>query len=183
MAAAIFVVLKMCARCRTPKTLEEFPKAPRMTDGRHSYCRACMNEYRREWLKANPDKRAQRRANARRRYREIKAERVTAARIGRRGRNGNTRTQRKNTIEPYLPVSCKDVVPAAPFAQYVGELFPGWTPGELAVLLAIPERRVRDLLEYGAEAVTLDLVDRALTIGLGRPDVLNALYPYEDSAA
>lgn len=38
--------MKKCIKCNTEKALEEFPKAKSCRDGRHSYCKTCMVEYR-----------------------------------------------------------------------------------------------------------------------------------------
>jgi hypothetical protein len=176
-------MVKRCVRCEEAKPLDAFPNAPRMVDGKHSYCRSCMNAYRREWERnRNPEQRARRRANARRQYAARRTERVIASRMRHRASSGAVKRNRKGTVEPYEPVSAKDAIPAAPFATWIVEMFPGWTLGEVAGLLAVPERRLREVVEYGTERITLDLVDRALTIGLGRPDLLNTLYPVEAAA-
>lgn len=173
-------VLKMCSRCRTPKPLGEFGPSKRMADGLTSYCRPCMNDYRREWLKRNPDAYQRRLAGQRRRYAEQRERRAVNARIMRRDKTGAARTQRKNTIDPYRGVSKHDVVPAAPFVEWLCDAFPlDWTLGEIADVLKVPERRLRGILHYGTANVSLDLVDRALTIGMGRPDLLNVLYPVD----
>jgi phage FluMu protein Com len=77
----------------------------------------------------------------------------------------------------YRPPSGRyDGVDAGPFVAWLTYTFAGWEPFEIAHVLGIPDRRIRELFS-GAPRVTLDLVDRALTQGLGRPDLLNDLYP------
>lgn len=70
------------------------------------------------------------------------------------------------------------IVPADPFLAYLGDAFPEASPEQLESLTGIPSRRFREFT-YGQAVVSLDLVDRALTIGLGRPDLVAALYPYD----
>lgn len=40
---------KECAQCWVKKPIEEFTPQPSGKHGRHSYCRACMREYRNRW--------------------------------------------------------------------------------------------------------------------------------------
>lgn len=39
--------MKCCGRCKEQKPLEAFTTAPKAKDGRHSYCKDCVNAYRR----------------------------------------------------------------------------------------------------------------------------------------
>jgi hypothetical protein len=62
---------KICRKCLTRKSLDQFNRDSSAKDGRQKYCRPCQNErnsawakanvrkrtdYTREWSKANPDK-------------------------------------------------------------------------------------------------------------------------------
>jgi hypothetical protein len=46
---------KRCTRCQGWLPLEAFPPNPKLRSGFHSYCRACRDEYRREWRAAHPE--------------------------------------------------------------------------------------------------------------------------------
>jgi 5-methylcytosine-specific restriction endonuclease McrA len=39
--------MKCCGRCKEHKPLEAFTSAPKASDGKHSYCKSCVNSYRR----------------------------------------------------------------------------------------------------------------------------------------
>jgi hypothetical protein len=174
-------VLKRCSRCLTPKPLDHFPRDSRTADQRHSWCRPCMNDYRREWLARNPHQQQRRRDGARRRYHAHREDRVIAARINRRDKKP-TRLQTKHTVEPYRPPSCVEVVDAEPFRDFLAVMYPGMNAGEIATLIAfaVSDRRLREIFR-GAATVELDTVDRFFTRGLGRPDLLNAVYPWESA--
>lgn len=47
-ALSTFADTKICARCKEGKTPDSFSQDRRYRDGRQSYCRSCMREYRRE---------------------------------------------------------------------------------------------------------------------------------------
>jgi hypothetical protein len=74
----------------------------------------------------------------------------------------------------------ESIVPADPFLAYLGDAFPEASPEQLEDLTGIPSRRFREFT-YGKAVVSLDLVDRALTLGLGRPDLVAALYPLTEA--
>lgn len=56
-----------CLRCRKFKVLSEFYKDAARTVGVQGYCKLCDHEYRREWDRANPEKRNKHRAVQRQR--------------------------------------------------------------------------------------------------------------------
>ena len=72
-------------------------------------------------------------------------------------------------------------VDAEPFLAFLRDAFPDATPESLESLTGIPARRFREFFVEGKSVVSLDLVDRAFTKGLGRPDLVAALYPMEDA--
>jgi hypothetical protein len=74
-----------------------------------------------------------------------------------------------------------ETVPAAPLRAYIGRRFPGFEAGEVAVAVgeAVSYKGLHRLLTDRVDRIELDFVDRFLTRGLGRPDLLDALYPYE----
>ena len=41
--------MKVCKKCKEPKPLTEFHKAPSNTDGRHSHCKGCRKAYGKKW--------------------------------------------------------------------------------------------------------------------------------------
>lgn len=70
-----------------------------------------------------------------------------------------------------------EILDAGPFVEWLTREFPRTSVRELSYALKVPERHLQ-ALKAGEEArVSLDFVDRAVTVGLGRPDILNALYP------
>lgn len=81
----------------------------------------------------------------------------------------------------WCPPSALETVDPAPFIAYLDRAFVGWTREELARVIGVPSRRLRDWGDQGMRA-ELDAIDRALTKGLGRPDLLNALYPVKVGA-
>jgi hypothetical protein len=86
-------------------------------------------------------------------------------------------------FEPYRPPSCVDSVPAEPFRVWLERTFAGWTLEEIARAAgySLPVRRLYGVL-HEQDTVSLDAVDRFCTVGLGRPDVVNVLYPYQEAA-
>jgi hypothetical protein len=83
----------------------------------------------------------------------------------------------KPIMRAYEPVSAKGALDAEPFVRWLRDEFPHTPIPEVARALAAPERHLRDLYGGITNHVTLDFVDRAVTRGLGRPDVLNTIYP------
>lgn len=87
--------------------------------------------------------------------------------------------------DTYRPPSAHyDVVDAGPFLEFLRSTFPGWAANELAELTghAASARRLQDILACRQTTIELPTVDRFLTRGLGRPDLLNALYPWGAAA-
>ena len=72
-------------------------------------------------------------------------------------------------------------VDAEPLVTYLRDTFPGWSAWDIYQQThhAVSDRLLRALLDGDRPRLALDSVDRFLTIGLGRPDLLNALYPME----
>jgi hypothetical protein len=75
-------------------------------------------------------------------------------------------------------LSPEEYVDPAPFLQWLNETYPDKTIMELVAMLPIDERRLRFLVGGAFETVAITTIDRVLT-GLGRPDLLNMLYPLE----
>lgn len=51
-----YAPLKICIKCRTEKTLDDFPKQKRNKDGREGACRTCVASSRREKYAEDPEK-------------------------------------------------------------------------------------------------------------------------------
>jgi len=80
----------------------------------------------------------------------------------------------------YRPPSKADVVPAEPLLRYLRHAFHGWKPGEITSAHGgVIGRRLLEAFNGRQDMLDLDAVDRFLTIGMGRPDLLNELYPLE----
>jgi len=69
---------------------------------------------------------------------------------------------------------------AKPFCEWLATL-PG-SPQDIAALLHVNERRVRGWLNGELEAITLTVVDNAIT-AYGDPGLLHTLYPLTDTEA
>jgi hypothetical protein len=149
------------------------------------------------WAREHRAKYPERYAAATRRYYERmmatpegRAEVIVSKRISRRlraEREGRVYANPKRaTVEPYRQVAHgkgSEVVPAGPIMAYLERTFPGWKPGEIATFIrnAVSGRLVYHLLVERPVNVELDAVDRLVTLGLGRPDLLLVLYPLEGS--
>jgi hypothetical protein len=107
-------------------------------------------------------------------------------------RNGRALGEREKAIPRYGPRRHYqrpsnhngEGVPAEPLIAYIRHCYPGWTPYEIARLAAphsVSVDWVRRLLQREAGKVELEAVDRFLTHGLGRPDLLLALYPASEA--
>jgi hypothetical protein len=139
---------------------------------------------RRALAKTDPEVDAAIRAATKRHYDRIRSDpeawqaKLTDQRIRYRG-EGDPISLHSDANGGWQPgAHLEAIVPADPFLAYLGEAFPDATPEQLEELTGIPSRRFREFT-YGKAVVSLDLVDRALTIGLGRPDLVAALYPYD----
>jgi hypothetical protein len=85
------------------------------------------------------------------------------------------------TAEAFRPLSKLDTVDVEPLRRYLAQRFYGWDEEEVRALLTISvSDRVLYRVLYEADRVSIDVVDRLLTHGMGRPDLLEALYPAED---
>lgn len=116
------------------------------------------------------------------------AEVIVSKRLSRRlraEREGRTYAiPNRPTVEPYRQVAHgkgSETVPVGPLVAYLERTFPGWNPGEIASHAgnAVSGRLVYRLLVERVGNVELDAVDRLVTHGFGRPDLLLALYPLE----
>ncbi len=56
---------KKCTKCDIEKPFDAFQRAPKMRDGRCSWCRACKNVARCDWAVRNPEKQSAIRRNQR----------------------------------------------------------------------------------------------------------------------
>jgi hypothetical protein len=129
----------------------------------------------RERMLADPERKTRLLAG-RRIYARVARERITGKLEG--------AWRSETTAEPYRQVAHgkgSELVPAAPIVGYLRRTFPGWKPGEIATHThnAVSGRLIYRLLVEGSGNVELDAVDRLVTHGLGRPDLLLALYPIE----
>lgn len=98
----------------------------------------------------------------------------------RRERPADLRKVSRATYDGYVAPSSKDAVSAAPLRAYLYQRFPGWKAEEIHAVVqgsVSPRGLWRVLTAEGNDHVTLDLADRLLTLGLGRPDLLNTIYP------
>lgn len=75
----------------------------------------------------------------------------------------------------------EEIVDTTPFVEFLDAVYPDASSEQLESIFGIPSTRFREL-RRGKGNVSLDLIDRAFTIGLGRPDLVAALYPLEGNA-
>lgn len=54
--------MKKCNKCKVEKSMDEFHRLASNKDGRQPVCKACANEYRRQWVRNNPEKQLQAKA-------------------------------------------------------------------------------------------------------------------------
>jgi hypothetical protein len=108
-------------------------------------------------------------------------------RIGYRLRTGTTSRQSPATFGGYIPPARhRDMLPAEPLVEFFKRWFPvEWTEYEIAGRSrgTLHSRTVRNLLVGLQTEVELSHVDRFFTFGLGRPDLLNAVYPMDGETA
>lgn len=94
-----------------------------------------------------------------------------------RYRDGHPNGARHRTaVEAFA--ATREQVDAGPFLAYLAMAFPDATSEQLETMLGIPSQRFRELND-GKERISISLIDRALTTGLGRPDLVAVLYPME----
>jgi hypothetical protein len=108
-------------------------------------------------------------------------------RIGLRGRAGTTPRQVSAQFGGYIPPGRhRERLPAEPLVEFFKRWFPvEWSEYEIAGRSrgTLHSRTVRNLLAGLQTEVELSHVDRFFTVGLGRPDLLNAVYPMDGGTA
>jgi hypothetical protein len=166
---------KVCPDCKRelPLTIEHFyTKGSRAGHPRwDAYCRSCRRARNRVlWAaqRSTPEGAARQRERRAKRTRP----RTRPPRPPRR-----TPTTVNGTWQP--PGSNSDLVDTGPLLNYLTAAFPGLDHVAYADLLKMDVSLMRRLLNGEHGHITLHVVDRALTHGLGRPDLLTALYPPE----
>jgi hypothetical protein len=90
----------------------------------------------------------------------------------------STRRNRRSRGHWTKNLSPEEYVDPIPFLKWLDSTWPDKTVMEIVALLPISERKLRFLIE-GQDHVAITTIDRVLT-GIGRPDLLNLLYPLED---
>lgn len=136
---------------------------------------------RRERAKVDPEV-AQALADAKRRWEqkvyadpERHATFLQDIRMRNRIRNGST-VALATAIGAYR--DGRDLVPAQPFLDWIDDAFPRETPEAIETMIGLNPKTLRNLQE-GQPTVSLSVIDVALTVGLGRPDLVMVLYPVE----
>jgi hypothetical protein len=81
--------------------------------------------------------------------------------------------------EPLTGTKASGLVDAGPFLAFARDVYPNADAQELARLFHIDGSGARRMFTGEHQRVSLAVVDRALTTGLGRPDLLETLYPLE----
>lgn len=123
----------------------------------------------REKIANDPERKAQLAADARMRYRL---------------RRGGVKWSVRGAAMAFRPTNPHTftTMPVDDFLQFVTLIFPNHGPSELFKLTTVSERRWNEIFTRRTPTVELDTVDRFVTKGLGRPDLLNILIPYQESA-
>lgn len=148
-------------------------------------------------LKRDPERmevyRATRREQARKRYERAKTDPKLAASLRRAQARSRKKRRVENAVDDRIrrrdqtdPISlypdaieafdgdAPDWVPAEPFLAWLAMTFGDNAPPELALLVGHDLERFRRQV-----AISLGVVDRVVTHGLGRPDLVESLYPFD----
>jgi flagellar biosynthesis GTPase FlhF len=132
---------------------------------------------RRDRAKTDPTVDAAIRATTKRYYEKRKADpevmldKLIDARIRYRDQ-ADPRFAHSDAAEAFVDIH--DYVPIEPFLDWLAVTFDGDVPGEFVELVGHDMKRFRD-----RDAISLGIVDRIVTHGLGRPDLVESLYPYD----
>lgn len=143
--------------------------------------RAATREKNRRQRAANPERFRRYQREYRARLKADPERWVEVVLMGKRFAREHARVGRG--VDAYRPPANRQegLVGVGPLREFVRVTFPGWTPEEVAAATrhAVSTRRLRALLNDETTLVRLTTADRLLTAGLGRPDLLNTLYPPE----
>jgi hypothetical protein len=164
-----------CRRCRRARTRRSW-QARRSTPEGLEAMRAYYRENKRTYRALHPE--------AEKEARKRRWARIVADPKRHRQVNRNRRRYVAKLRAPYRPPHKNEVVPAAPLRTFLVQRFPGWESFEIAAVAhhAVSPRLLYRVFHQQAQVLELDAVDRLLTAGLGRPDLLNTLYPRDGSA-
>lgn len=102
---------------------------------------------------------------------EIMLDKIIDARIRYRDM-ADPRFSHSDAVEAFVDVD--DFVPAEPFVDWLVKTFGEYAPPEFELLVGHKLERF-----YDQGAISLRVVDRVVTHGLGRPDLVESLYPYD----
>lgn len=170
-----------CQPCATIMNRERKgyrPRKPKLTEAQLADRRRERYRTRMRRMRKDPQRLAAWREQVRLKE-KLRRERAGAKQYPpRRRQNG------RRVANPWVPASAKrldgvDLVNAAPFAAFIHREFPGTTCLDIAEAMGTTDRSIRRLLSGVEPHVTLAWVDRCLTLGMGRPDLLNTIYPLE----
>jgi len=147
---------------------------------------------RRERMRANQRRYTQRHPERQRKATRTWRARVQADRQRRLNYNGDQRMDYRLRAERPVSVvhvdggykgpgsACDRNLDAARLIGWLERTFGGWEHSAIARACRINERVVYQLLTAREPLVSLHVADSVLT-GYGRPDLLNVLYPYDES--
>lgn len=148
---------------------------------------ARRREQHREWQRAARVRDPQKSREAVRRWRarlkeedpDRYVELLIIPRRFRAGENRNLSRATRTKYDRYRKPSHVEAVPPEPLVAWICARFDGWQSHEIAAIAgdAVSERWLFKLLHGNPASLELDAVDRFLTLGFGRPDLLNDLYP------
>jgi hypothetical protein len=172
---------KLCTRARSKARNERVKADPYTAEMERQRARA----YRRAHPSPSDPERCRRyRANVKATNPVLYAQQLADARMRkqlareRKGQSVGARPDR-DAVAAYREPSKTEVVLAEPLRRLLVGRFPGWTMYEIGVVTnrAISDRLLTKIVRENTPMVTLEAVDRFLTRGLGRPDLLLQLYP------
>lgn len=103
---------------------------------------------------------------------ERRAEAAEIQRLDYRMRHPESNRRYFQAINAYN--EARELLAAKPFLMFL--LAYEFTPEQWEAKTGVPAKRFRDVLN-GQDKVSLAVVDQTVTVGLGRPDFLNDLYP------
>ena len=171
---------KVCARCKERKPWSEYHAKTKWPDGTmrtpQGYCKACRRVAVSEWRAANPERN---REHERRAWQALRSdpERLATRREYNRQQMRRARGYKTERTQHRSPVGQSPTLDAAPFAAWLRTL--GDTPGEIATVTGLNQRKVFGLLRGEMTRIRLDTVDAACCRAGAHID---DLYPYDESA-
>lgn len=180
---SVRTVQTFCKTCQSDRARERDgrqPRKPAMSERRRRYLRKVRYRARMRRIFSDPTLIADYRIEQRMKAKMARQANGATPYSPRKVQRGGAALTREGTpiVGAYRgKAEADEIVDAGPFVEWFTREFPRTSVRELSYALKVPERHLQALKAGEGATVSLDFVDRAVTLGLGRPDILNALYP------